>query len=86
MRLTARSTGRVDGRDPNIVAPVQTADPSFQGGDRADLGVGINLSGQEGSRRGLRFGGELGIPIYQDLNGPQMEADWSFTAVLRYML
>jgi hypothetical protein len=86
LRLTARSTDEIDGQDPEIVAPVQTANPDFQGGDRIDLGIGINLSAQSGDWRGLRFGAELGIPLEQDLNGPQMEADWNLTAVIRYML
>ena len=86
LRLSARSTDEIDGRDPNIVAPVQTANPDFQGGDRIDVGIGINLSGQQGEWRGLRFNAELGVPVEQDLNGPQMEADWNLTAVVRYML
>lgn len=86
LRLTYRSTDEIDGQDPKIVAPVQTANPDFQGGDRIDLGIGVNFSAQEGDWRGLRFGAELGIPLEQDLNGPQMEADWNLTAVVRYML
>ena len=86
VRLTVRSTDEIDGQDSEIVAPVQTANPDFQGGDRIDFGVGVNFSGQEGGWRGLRFGAELGIPVEQDLNGPQMEADWNLTAVVRYML
>lgn len=86
LRLTARSIGKIDGQDPEIVAPVQTANPDFQGGDRVDLGIGINISGQEAEWRGLRFGAELTVPVRQDLNGPQMEADWSLTASLKYML
>ena len=86
LRLSARNTGKIDGQDPNIVAPVQTANPDFQGGDRIDLGIGVNFSVQDGDWRGLRFGAELGIPLEQDLNGPQMEADWNLSAVVRYML
>ncbi len=86
LRLTARSVDKIDGIDPEIVAPVQTANPDFQGGDRVDLGIGINFSGQDAGWRGLRLGFELGIPVRQDLNGPQMEADWNLTAALKYML
>ena len=86
LRLTLRDTDEIDGQDPEIVAPVQTANPDFQGGERIDLGVGVNFSAQAGDWRGLRFGAELGIPLEQDLNGPQMEAAWNLTAVVRYML
>jgi len=68
-----------------IVAPVQTANPDFQGGDRIDIGLGLNLSGQRGAWRGWRGAVEFGVPVDQDLDGPQMEADWFVTAGLRYM-
>ncbi len=86
LRLTLRNTDEIDGQDPEIVAPVQTANPDFQGGERIDLGIGVNFSVQQGDWRGLRFGAELGIPLEQDLNGPQMEADWNLRATVRYML
>ncbi len=84
-RLTGRTQDSIDGIDPRIVAPVQTADPAFQGGDRVDLGFGLNFSGQSGTMRGLRAAVEFGLPVHQDLNGPQMKADWSLTAGVRYM-
>ncbi len=85
LRLTARTIARVDGIDPQIVAPVQTADPDFQGGDRVDLGLGLNFSGQSGSWRGLRAAIEIGLPVHQDLNGPQMETDWMLAMGVKYM-
>ena len=85
LRFTARTIAEVDGIDPRIVAPVQTADPAFQGGDRVDVGLGLNFSGQQGSWRGLRAAIEIGLPVHQDLNGPQMEADWMLTVGVKYM-
>ena len=29
---------------------------------------------------GQRLGVEIGIPVYQDLDGPQLERDWTFRA------
>ncbi len=85
LRVAWRTMGEVDGIDPRIVAPVQTTDPAFQGGDRVDVGFGLNLSGQKGAWRGLRAAIEFALPIHQDLNGPQMEVDWTLTAGVRYM-
>ena len=70
----------IDGIDPVIVAPVQTANPNFQGGERVDLLVGVNLIGQRewGPLCGHRLALEYGQPIHQDLNGPQLETDWTF--------
>lgn len=84
-RVTGRTLGDIDGIDPKIVGPVQTADPDFQGGERIDLALGINLAGQDGLLRGTRFGVEVAVPVHQDLNGPQMEGDWMVTVGLKRM-
>ena len=78
-RIKGRTMGQVDGIDPNIVGPVQTANPDFQGGERVDLIAGINLVGTHGGLAGHRLGLEFGAPFYQDLNGPQMAGDWTLT-------
>ena len=78
-RLKGRATSPVQGIDPMIMGPVQTANPDFQGGERVDLIGGINLVGTHGPLAGHRLGIEFGAPVYQDLNGPQMPGDWMFT-------
>lgn len=85
VRLSGQHVGRVDGRDSQIAAPVQTADPDFQGGERVNLGIGANLAGQGPTLAGLRMGVELAVPVYQDLNGPQMASDWTFNLSGKYM-
>lgn len=78
-RFDAMTQDTVDGIDPTIVAPVQTADPLNQGGDRVDLLLGVNLVGQTGAFEGHRLAMEMGVPVFQDLNGPQLETDLTFT-------
>jgi hypothetical protein len=77
VRLDASTQGAIDGIDPNIAGPVQTANPAFYGGEEVDAYFGVNLAGQSGVIRGHRLALEVGTPIYQDLNGPQMETDWT---------
>ena len=77
-RVKAMTQDSIDGIDSRIVAPVQTADPNFQGGDRVDVGGSINLIGQPGEFCGHRLAFEYMQPIYQDLNGPQLETDYTF--------
>ena len=77
-RLKASTKGEIDGMDANIMAPVQTADPSNYGGDEVTALLGINLAGQ-GSLKGHRLAAEIGLPLYRDLNGPQLETDLTFT-------
>ena len=78
-RVKARTTGRVDGIDPLIAGPVQTANPAFQGGNRVDLIGGVNLVSTHGALAGHRLGIEIGAPVHQDLNGPQLAGDWFLT-------
>jgi hypothetical protein len=75
-RLAYLHRGNIDGADPQIVAPVQTADPNRQGMERIDLLLSANyLLGNNGQRLAL----ELGLPMTQDLDGPQLETDWMMT-------
>lgn len=78
-RLQARSVGQIDGQDALITAPVQTADPDNHGGETLQVLAGLNLAGQTGWQKGHRIAAEIGLPLYQDLNGPQMETDVTFT-------
>lgn len=79
VRTSFTTQSEIDGFDPQIGGPVQTAYPQFYGGERLDLLGGVNLIVPEGPLEGHRFAFEAGAPVYQDLNGPQMETDWMFT-------
>lgn len=78
-RLKARSVGQIDGADPLIMVPVQTADPDNHGGETVEVLAGVNLAGQSGWQKGHRIAAEIGLPVSRDLNGPQMETDMTFT-------
>lgn len=67
-----------DGRDPNIVGSVPTADPNLRGGERVDFLLGANILFPEIMHLENRIGIEGGFPIYQDLKGPQLESDYTF--------
>ncbi len=79
LRIAGQTIDKISGQNPDIVAPVQTADPDNQGGERVDLLLGVNLIGHTGALAGNRLALEFGAPVYQDLNGPQLETDWSIT-------
>lgn len=83
-RIEGKTLGRIDGQDPLIVGPVQTADPDNYGGETVMLFAGLNYAAQRGALRGYRFALEAGLPIYRDLNGPQLETDWTITAGWQY--
>ncbi len=79
VRVQADTTGAIEGRDSLIAGPVPTADPANYGGTRVTGHIGLNLAGQSGVLREHRLAIELGIPLREDLNGPQMERTWTLT-------
>ncbi|WP_291843821.1 transporter [Maricaulis sp.] len=83
-RVEGSSTGRIEGADSRIAPPIQTGNPAFYGGETLTASLGVNWVGQAGSLRGQRLAAELGRPLYQDLNGPQMETDWTLTLGWQY--
>ena len=77
LRLEWNAWGDIHGRDRDLNARlVPTVDPSLRGGRRLDLLAGINLIGTGGPVRNHRLAVELGRPVHQRLDGPQLETDW----------
>ncbi|MEO0369008.1 MAG: hypothetical protein AAF197_09520 [Pseudomonadota bacterium] len=71
-RVTFSTESNIEGQN-NALNPmmVQTANPELQGGERWDIGLGLNWILAGGHRLGL----EYTIPFAQDLDGPQLEVD-----------
>ena len=65
---------------------VPTADPDLRAGQRLDLGLGVNFLNGTGDLAGLRLAAELLLPVYQDLDGPQLEVDSTLVLGLQYAL
>jgi len=80
LRLEAQSWGDVDGADPQLnPAMIYTADPNLRQGTRVDLPLGFNWYFTDGPLFDHRLAVELNIPLYQNLDGPQLETDWVLT-------
>jgi len=84
LRLAGSSLGSIQGSDPMIRAPVQTADPANYGGEQVSLHAGVQLAATHGALRGHRLALEFGAPLHRDLNGPQMELDRTLTVGYQY--
>lgn len=87
-RMDWQSWGNIDGADPALdPGTMPSADPNLQGGNRLDLLFGLNFYVPEGPTliKGQRLAVEFGLPVYQDLDGPQLEADWVLWLGWRYV-
>jgi len=83
-RLNAQDWGNIDGADTtlNPKPTVPTKRPDLRGGKRVDALIGINYVAA--GLNHMRFAFEIGQPVYQDLNGPQLETDLVFTLGTQY--
>jgi len=89
-RLEGTTWGNIEGADPRLPGPgalmVPTARPDLRGGSRVDAGVGVNVYVRRGLFKATRIALEGMVPIYQDLDGPQLETDWTVTAGIQYTI
>ncbi len=79
IRINAFSEGAIKGRDDSITGAMPLFVASNSGRDQIDINLGINLLGEDEIFKGHRLAAEIGIPVYQRVNGLQMESDWNFT-------
>lgn len=79
--LSYRNTGELRGEQADVgqMGPagrsVTTAFGENYGGERLDCIIGVNLLGQHGLIKGHRIAIDLRLPLWQDLNGFQLETD-----------
>ncbi len=77
LSLDYKITGNISGRDKDIaMIMTPTADPDLRGGQRLLVGVGVNTLLPKGNRLALDYQ----VPVYQDLDGPQLGTEQVLTA------
>lgn len=86
LRLTVSSWSNIDGEDPDVprimMGPLAgqpmaaVGDADARGGTRIDISAGYNIWS---ANNNMRFGLELGTPVYQKLDGPQLGVEWFTT-------
>lgn len=89
LRGNFQSTGDISGENPAYTMAVQnnmvpTVFPNLRAGQRFDVGAGINISIPNGALQGLRFAVEGLMPVYQSLDGPQLETDFMIVGGFQY--
>ena len=73
IRMHVVNEGRIDGHDILITGRNPTQETSNYGGRNYNLGISLNMVGQNKKIRGHRVAIELLTPLSQNLNGLQME-------------
>ena len=71
LRVDGMTQGRIGGFDPLIVGFAQGANPMFYGGQWVSMFGGVNLAGKYFNVPKASLALEVGLPVYQNLNGPQ---------------
>ncbi len=80
VRVEAQRWGNVEGADPALnPGMIYTADPNLRAGTRIDVPLGFNWYFVDGPLFDHRLAVEISLPVYQDLDGPQLETDWVLT-------
>ena len=84
LRVIGETQENIDGADPRLnPLQVPTADPKLRGGERVSIGIGVNLVIPSGALRGVGLSAEGILPVFQDLDGPQLERDYAIVLGLR---
>ena len=88
-RVDGTVWGDVDGEDAAYAMAVAgrvvpTVFPELRNGERMDVSVGLNAVVPSGALAGLRGAVEVAAPLYQRLDGPQLETDLVVTVGAQY--
>lgn len=79
--------GEILGSNPDLnPVMVTTADTTNSGGTFLNAGLGFNAYISNGALKNVRFGFEVAIPVYQNLNGIQLKQKETLTFGLQYSL
>lgn len=83
-RVLLQQVDAIKGRDSQIVAPIQTANPDNYERFDALVGVGFEYRFATTSfEKGIKVVGEYLVPVYQDVEGIQMNRDSMITLGLK---
>ncbi|WP_157235588.1 outer membrane protein [Methylosinus sp. LW4] len=76
----------IDGKDYWMSGKLQSANPNYYGGKRIEMYGGVDIDGKLFGAPGYSVGLEGGLPVYQNLNGPQLARAWQAMAAMRWKL
>ena len=83
-RINFNIQSPIDGKDYWMAGRLQSANPNFYGGKRIEMFAGADIDGKLFGVPGFSIGVEGGVPVYQNLNGPQLSKNWQAGMALRW--
>jgi hypothetical protein len=75
-RVSGATQGQISGFDREILGRAVPTNPTFYGGQRLELFGGAVVSGKLINFDAASIAFEAGLPVYQNLNGPQIAKNW----------
>ncbi|MBL9173938.1 MAG: hypothetical protein JNL10_10425 [Verrucomicrobiales bacterium] len=85
LRFNWRQCFDIHGADPDLDPALNPAfDAQMQAGERLDAVFGLNFYIPHGVLKGNRFSVEGGLPMYQNIDGPNLGIAWFITAGWSY--
>ena len=85
VRADGERWDNIHGADPLLDPNDEpTKGPTLQGGKRLDLLIGAILQPTASILKGQQFFIEAGAPVYQSLNGPQLQRSWVVRAAWQW--
>jgi len=89
LRFTADFAAEIEENDPTYNRAVAnnmvpTVVPGNFGGTQLFSGIGLNFFVPQGALSDVRIALEYELPLYRDINGPQLETDAIITAGIQY--
>ena len=70
----------IHGADPEFnLAMSPSVSPDIRGGKRLNMLLSVDIYAPKGVLKGQHLGFEIGLPVYQSLDGPQLELDWTIS-------
>lgn len=86
LRLCNTLQGAIRGNDPQISGASVPTNPNYYGGFMTEIFGGIGLDGSMIGHREISLEMEAGLPLYQDLNGPQIRKNWQSGMALKFKM
>jgi hypothetical protein len=84
LRIGGTVQGRIRGQGSDILGYAEGNVPVFSGGRELDINLGATVPGRLLRIPKLLVQAEAGVPIYQNLNGPQAASQWTGALRVQY--